>query len=55
MTQTESDRLSCPSCGEHNRPGVKPLIEVVGRDVTCGVCGATGTPERFMPWLKVKR
>lgn len=54
MTQADIDRLTCPKCGESNRAGIKPLIEVVGHQVTCGVCGASGTPHAFMPWVEMK-
>lgn len=52
MTQTELDRLICPYCHEHNRPGVKPLIELIGRIVRCGICDTVGHPALFMPWLE---
>jgi formylmethanofuran dehydrogenase subunit E len=51
MTKDDRDRLVCEGCGEHNRPFVKHLIEVIGDEVVCGVCGTKGAPERFMPWL----
>jgi hypothetical protein len=33
--------LRCPKCGEANVAGRAPLVELIGQQIVCGLCGGT--------------
>jgi transcription elongation factor Elf1 len=35
--------LRCPKCGEANVAGRAPLVELIGRQIVCGMCGLSSS------------